>query len=194
MSVSSKKTVRRKEKQRAARILKNQERAVRFAQHQSKLFGIYVVRDEMESLANLALCEAAAKYDPKKGAKFSTYLYFHVKAQLIDHLRASRKAPLLLAPDEGLGDDDDTQQIPDVQPTPEKAFALAELRGGLEKAVARLSDAERKIIALCAVEDRRVKDVAKDLGYSRVSVSRIKQRAYKKIQADFSKEEWSLAA
>ena len=63
--------------------------------------------DELISEGYLGLCHAAKKYNPEKGAKFATYAYMWIKADIIDYLRREMRydddisLDVLLENDEG---------------------------------------------------------------------------------------------
>ena len=49
--------------------------------------------DELVALANIGLTEAASRYDPTKGASFSTFAWYRVHGAIIDGIRRSTNLP-----------------------------------------------------------------------------------------------------
>ena len=53
----------------------------------------HVQFDELVALANIGLAEAATRYDPTKGASFSTFAWYRVHGAIIDGIRKSTNLP-----------------------------------------------------------------------------------------------------
>lgn len=53
----------------------------------------HVQFDELVALGNLGLTEAATRYDPAKGASFSTFAWYRVHGAIIDGIRRSTNLP-----------------------------------------------------------------------------------------------------
>ena len=53
----------------------------------------HVQFDELVALANIGLAEAASRYDPTKGASFSTFAWYRVHGAIIDGIRRSTNLP-----------------------------------------------------------------------------------------------------
>ena len=53
----------------------------------------HVQFDELVALANIGLAEAATRYDPTKGASFSTFAWYRVHGAIIDGIRRSTNLP-----------------------------------------------------------------------------------------------------
>jgi DNA-directed RNA polymerase sigma subunit (sigma70/sigma32) len=58
------------------------EVAQKLAMNLMKRWNSRLPKEEVKSLANVALCEAAARFDETRGVKFVTYLFYFVKGQL----------------------------------------------------------------------------------------------------------------
>jgi RNA polymerase sigma factor for flagellar operon FliA len=53
----------------------------------------HIELDELIALANAGLAEAAARYDPDRGASFATFAWYRVNGAIVDGLRASSNLP-----------------------------------------------------------------------------------------------------
>jgi len=53
----------------------------------------HIELDELVALGNVGLADAAAKYDPSKGAAFSTYAWYRVQGAIVDGLRRQSNLP-----------------------------------------------------------------------------------------------------
>jgi RNA polymerase sigma factor for flagellar operon FliA len=53
----------------------------------------YVEFEELVSLANAGLAEAASRYDPNRGASFATFAWYRVHGSIIDGLRRATNLP-----------------------------------------------------------------------------------------------------
>jgi RNA polymerase sigma factor FliA len=53
----------------------------------------HVEFDELVSLGNTGLAEAASRFDPTRGASFSTFAWYRVKGSIIDGLRKNTTLP-----------------------------------------------------------------------------------------------------
>jgi RNA polymerase sigma factor for flagellar operon FliA len=53
----------------------------------------HVAFDEVVALANAGLAEAAARYDPDRGAAFTTFAWYRIHGAIVDGLRRSTELP-----------------------------------------------------------------------------------------------------
>lgn len=53
----------------------------------------YIEFDELIALANAGLAEAASRYDPNRGASFSTFAWYRVQGSIVDGLRRATTLP-----------------------------------------------------------------------------------------------------
>jgi RNA polymerase sigma factor FliA len=53
----------------------------------------YVEFEELVALANVGLAEAAQRYEPDRGASFSTFAWYRVQGAIVDGLRKSTQLP-----------------------------------------------------------------------------------------------------
>jgi len=53
----------------------------------------HIALDELVALANAGLAEAASRYDPSRGAAFSTFAWYRVNGSIVDGLRKATQLP-----------------------------------------------------------------------------------------------------
>ncbi len=153
--------------------------------------------EELDSLVDLALCEAAQKYDPRKGASFMTFMFYHLRGCLVRAVDIAANLNTVSAADyeiEGLvaslvgpndtketalvhGADILHEPTNEEYRTPEESFYREEITKISNEACARLDELAREVIFRLYVEDQNLVDVAKELGYSRCHISRVKKQA-----------------
>jgi len=151
--------------------------------------------DEIDSIVDLSLCEAVKRFDPFKGASFMTFLFYHLKGNLVRAVSAAAATtslPALLADFNGVfaedGDSGDTfhtanaMEIADAvtsqdTPLPDEALWRKELTSRSSDACEKLDALEREIIKRIFVQEQQIIDIAAALGYSRCHISRVKKKA-----------------
>ena len=150
--------------------------------------------EEIGSIADLALCEAAKCYDERKGAGFSTYLFFYLRGFLIREISTRRRNFLSFKEEATLDHliSKDFQDDPSMDNAfdffqqqafkPDDALYSKELQNACGRAVQNLSDLERKIVLRVHVFDFKVAAVARQLGYSRGRISEIRRQAFFKLR------------
>jgi RNA polymerase sigma factor (sigma-70 family) len=164
--------------------------------------------EEVDSLVDLSLCEAVRRYDPAKGASFMTFLYFHLRGNLIravseavtgngvvneedeDSIRtqaaaganSGRGAPrVVYASEVKEVFYDGHAEGPDV-------FLLRKELGEIsDDAFSRLDPLEKEIIDRIYLKEQQLLDIAESLGYSRCHISRVKKRALEILYAELVK-------
>lgn len=179
-------SVRKREKL----IIANRGAAFNLARYFVHRWAIRMDQEELRSIADIALCEAALRFKPSMGTKFTTYLFFYVKSELIKVIRheALRGQNLQQVDQEMLSDlqHDESSSFEEscvaMEACPETQLHLSELREGCRKAVAELSSMEKSIVFEVYVNERKVASVARMMGYSRGHVSDLRRRALNKMK------------
>jgi len=151
--------------------------------------------DEVDSIVDLSLCEAVKRFDPYKGASFMTFLFYHLKGNLVRAVAtaaATSALPALLADfNEVFCDDSEgasqqhtlnAMEIADAVtsqdcPLPDEALWRKELNSRSSNACEKLDALEREIIKRIFVQEQQIIDIAAALGYSRCHISRVKKKA-----------------
>lgn len=148
---------------------------------------------EVDSLVDLSLCEAVKRYDPNKGASFMTFLFYHLRGNLIRAV--STAASLNVVPvtegeeDEGghgrRGKSSCNISAAEVAEAlcnhdsllPDEALFRKELMALSSHACAKLDALEQEVIHRIYVKEQQLIDIAQSLGYSRCHISRVKRKA-----------------
>lgn len=152
--------------------------------------------DELYSVVDLTLCEAGRLYNPKKGASFITFLFYHLRGNLIRAITAAATAnvaPVALGEgqeESGESDDGHGATAMDIAEslsssdfaTPDDVLYRKEIIRLTREACAELEDVEREIVERLFIGEEQVVDIARSMGYSRCHVSRIKKDALETLQ------------
>ena len=154
--------------------------------------------DELQSVIDLALCEAASRFNKKQGAAFMTFLYFHLKGKLIRTIteRADKSLvfiddyeqprPMVLG-DEASCDVCSTEWV-SIGAADSNPFAVEDnlyrqqLIDICYKACQRLRGIERDVIWRLYFENKELNQITAELGYSRGHLFRVRMRALNKIR------------
>lgn len=164
---------------------------------------------EVDSIVDLSLCEASARFNPTKGASFVTFLYYHLRGHLIRAVAAA--ASLNTVPFSSCDalknyGNADSEVRASTAGGSANAIEIAEALISQEsllreetlwkkemirmssEACAKLDPLEREIIERLYLQEQQLLDIAHFLGYSRCHVSRVKKKALRTLQADLCKE------
>ena len=181
-------------------ILENREQGQKIACSILRKWDCRLELEEVESLVDLSLCEAVKNYDPNKGASFITFLYYHLRGNLIRTIntRATRSPLPLEFTDENLesgfiGKERINQaEIAEVMGSeratqPDALCEHRQLCKIAEEACDKLSELEKEIIFNIYLQEAQVTKLAKDLKYSRCHISRLKTSAIKKLRSEVTR-------
>lgn len=165
--------------------------AIKIARSLLKKWRIFLPEDEINSVVGVALCEAAGRYDERKGASFPTFLYYYIKGMLVREVtaRTSDSQRNSVLNDEGPQWSkssaefmaNGTHELVCFN-TPEAACEKQEIVELCQRACADLPELEREIITRHFVHEHTVIAIAKDLNYSRSHVSRVKAQALARLE------------
>mgnify|MGYP000697493986 CR=1 FL=1 len=174
----------RNRSEQSALVLEHQELAMKLASKMLRQWKTKINNEELSGIASLALCEAAARYSPEKGAQFSTFLYHYLRGLLLDTInamagqsKAIQVAALHSSPDKGVfefePDSDLTNEIdPDAMvkfaSSPEDILLRLEAISSLAEAVNRLPKDEQECVATIltnggSIGGRKVSDQQKTI-------------------------------
>ena len=173
--------------------------------------------DEVDSIVDLSLCEAVKRFDPLKGASFMTFLFYHLKGNLVRAVTsaaASTAIPIAIAElsDSAFADDERRSYSPQALnaielaqavssediPQPDEALWRKELNAKSSSACEKLDALEREIVKRIFVHEQQIIDIAAALGYSRCHISRVKKKALSSLQDELctimNREDYGMLA
>lgn len=149
--------------------------------------------EEVDSLVDLSLCEAVRRFNPYKGASFMTFLYYHLKGNLVRavaNAANSHSIPIYnvgegeeLKPDNGfqfrsMTANEVAEALSNNEVVmPDEALWRKELHNRSSVACEKLDSLEKDIIHRIFLKEEQIMDIASELGYSRCHISRVKKRA-----------------
>ena len=148
---------------------------------------------EVDSIVDLSLCEAVKRFDPSKGASFMTFLYYHLRGNLIRAVSAAANANVVPTEEEE-GNEEQAFTAIDVaealcnhdSPLPDEVLFKKQLVNLSQQACDRLDDLEKEVIHRIYIEGQQLMDIAHSLGYSRCHISRVKKKALQTLQSDMT--------
>jgi RNA polymerase sigma factor (sigma-70 family) len=160
--------------------------------------------EEVDSLVDLSLCEAVKRFNPFKGASFMTFLYYHLKGNLVRAVStaaASHSIPVYQV-EEGEVERGEREHFSGYQhrglnsaevaealcsqdvPMPDEALWRKELHSRSSSACDKLDALEKEIIKRIFIQEQQIMDIASTLGYSRCHISRVKKRALETLHGE----------
>ena len=155
--------------------------------------------EELLSIADFCLCEAAAVHDPSQGASLTSLSYAYLWRTLCSEIRKetkqrNRRAAALKA--------DPAIQTPHEEPhyceavdpseSPYQKVAHDQFRARATAAVLELSPLEQQVIKEVEIHAEKVAKLARQLGYSRGHLSLVRSRSLKKLRVELA--EFGIAA
>jgi len=154
--------------------------------------------DDLQSVIDLAVCEAAARYNSAHGAGFMTFLYYHLKGKLVKAIAKRANDRLLFIDDYEMSrmsvrGDDETSTVrckewkhyasdESGSVSTEEALYQRELLDHCYKACQRLRGIEKEVITSLYFEDKELSQVTSEMGYSRGHIFRVRTRALEKLR------------
>jgi RNA polymerase sigma factor (sigma-70 family) len=188
--------------QQEALIMKYRVKARKLGRSMLRRWHVRLDADEVDSVVDLSLCEAVKRFDASKGASFMTFLFYHMKGNMVRSVAASAAAnaiPLALAEagESRLADCEvklygkfsgiNANEIADAitsqdEPLPDEALWRKELNERSALACDKLDSLEREIVKRLFVHEQQIIDIAAALGYSRCHISRVKRKALVTLQ------------
>lgn len=156
---------------------------------------------EVESIVDLSLCEAVRRYNKRKGASFITFLFYHLRGNLIRAVATAASLNYIPLPDfDGMdsslerggtsrGRIANAIEIADTfcnhdYESPDGALLKKELSKLSADACAKLDPLEREVIHRIYAQEEQLMDIARSLGYSRCHISRVKRKAIEALYGD----------
>jgi RNA polymerase sigma factor (sigma-70 family) len=162
--------------------------------------------DEVDSIVDLSLCEAVKRFDASKGASFMTFLFYHLKGNLVRAVTTAATSMAIPI----FNQDETTQQAAEPEhmfghqframnsaevaeavtsqdvPLPDEMLWKKELNSASTAACDKLDPLEREIIKRIFLQEQQIMDIAAALGYSRCHISRVKKKALETLHTELS--------
>ena len=184
-------------KERQALAVQNRESARKLALSMITRWKCRIEPDELQSVIDLALCEAAMRYDRAHGAGFMTFLYYHLKGKLIKTITARAEDNLDFVGDYEQprammnGDGEEgvrSKEWKKLSFCDEEYICLddvlhrQQLYDRCHQACQRLKGVERDVIWGIFFENKELSQVTSEMGYSRGHLFRVRMKALEKIR------------
>lgn len=188
-------------------ILNHRENGRKLARSILRRWRVRLPSEEIDSLVDLALCEAAPRYSSSHGASFMTFLFYHLRGHMVRAVARSAhdtNVPLAMAKAAGidatdwahLGTEVAISFLPDYvvfgqsdNETPESLMLRQQKIDGCRDACSKLDSLEREVVLRSFDEEEPLVDIAKNLGYSRCHISRVKRSALDRLKLLLGKNE-----
>jgi RNA polymerase sigma factor (sigma-70 family) len=165
--------------------------------------------EDVDSVVDLSLVESARRFDPSYGASFMTFLYFHLRGNLIravseavtgngvidaededSHRTVSSTpgtpTPRTKAKVARASDVNEVYYNSAESTTPDDVLQQSELARITREACEKLDPLEREIIVRIFLDEQQLVNVAESLGFSRCHISRLKKRALEALALHLS--------
>ena len=181
-----------------AMILEYRENGRRLARSLLRRWNVRMASDETDSVVDIALCEAAHRFSEEYGASFMTFLYYHLRGNLVRAVTNAAQANnifLVFADSVSAGEWKPTVEdvanwlAPEIMEqrhaeldSPEHLLIVKEEYEHCNNALNKLDELEREVIVRSYLNQEALVDIAKSLGYSRCHISRVKRRALENLQ------------
>lgn len=162
--------------------------------------------EDLYSIVDHSLCEATSRFDPQRGVSFVTFLFYHLKGNLVKAIKYQTKESVVsLMNDElevgenlcfkrdnsVLNENDRIDEISFLNgktiQSPEESLLSKEGIEVVAQACEKLDKIEKEIIYRLFMKEEHVFDVAAEFGYSRCHVSRIKKSALMNLRKEIAR-------
>ena len=149
-------------------------------------------QEEVQSIVGISLCEAANNFDGRPNVQFQTFLFYYLRGRLLREITESVKArnfsiKSLNIDGNNISDGVLEDYLPDCftaveTKNAENLLIESEDREVIEKSFSVLDSLEKEVIMRHYLEGQSLIDLAKELGYCRCHLSRVKARALAKLK------------
>jgi RNA polymerase sigma factor (sigma-70 family) len=179
-------------------IIENRVSAQKMGYSILKRWNVHIEKEELNSVIDYALCDAAMRYIPNKGASFLTYFYYHLRGHLVRLVaELTMENSMFIKPETNTTLDYDNDLVnkyylesivynkSDLIDSPESTVIREEELNNCSSSMNRLDKLEQEVLTRIYNNESLVK-VARSLGYSRCHISRIKKESLLKLKAIYS--------
>lgn len=165
-------------------VEKNMKLAYMLANRYYKLYGGKIEFEEIRSVSLLGLVKAANSFNESKGLAFSTFAFPCIKNEILIYLRMNKKHITTSL----YSKIDDDFILADIlcsnDNTEEKMLNNLEINL-LYKYIDKLSELEKNIVIMYALQGKTMTEIGQNLGYSQPQISRIYAKALNKLRDKF---------
>ena len=170
-------------------VIENRTSAHRIAHRLRRRYCPTMDAVELESLADLCLCEAALVYDSGRGTQLLTLFYAFVWRKLAEELRGRKRHArnTKRAATNGADvkfEEDINPELASPDASPEEHTSLKEFSERCQKAAVRLTPLEKLVVYRVQVQAEKVAQVARSMGYSRGHLSTLQGSALRKLRSE----------
>jgi RNA polymerase sigma factor (sigma-70 family) len=197
------------EEERSSLVVKYRLKARKLSRSILRKWHARLDLQEVDSVVDLSLCEAVRRFNPSKGASFMTFMYFHLRGNLIRAVAGAVQDSVIpsFEDQEVTGyaaqvDDSSTSQIQtrapkiadivsalygDGQTSPDDELYKIQVARIMTSARSKLDKLEQEVIERLYFHEHPLLDIADSLGYSRCHISRVKKRALRILGMEIAK-------
>ena len=191
-------------KERQELTLAHRVDAQRMARSLVRRWHSRIETEELDSVVDLALCEAATSFDATRGTRFTTLLFYHLKGRLVQTItsraNAAKTAGSLRRSSTAWNENGSATEAADelrcVQCSPfsasdscecddnrpDEAVLRKDIVDRCREAATRLRGLEREVMLRMYFADQEMSEITEALGYSRSHLSRVRMRALEKVR------------
>ena len=187
-------------------ILDHRENGRKIARSILKKWHVRMPTEDIDSIVDLTLCEAGSRFSLEHGASFMTFVFYHLRGNLVRAVAKASQATGTFI--QACGDSNlaITEWDPEINSekgfviiteteafgnreikTPEQSMITEEDATLCREACEKLDELQRIVITKSFEGDQSLVDIAKELGYSRCHISRIRTAALKVLKKHLSK-------
>ena len=172
-------------------VLRHRAGAFRMARKIALIWNAPFSIDELQSLADLALCEAATRFDPTRDTAFTTYFYYFLKGIMCREMTRQKQWTDALsdslsghapAPDAELQERRQQESAYSLDDSPEHKAIVREFMRRATRAMRKLNPLERRVFVEVDMFGCGVSQLARNLGYSRGHLSMVHNAALRKTR------------
>jgi len=184
-----------------ALVLEHRENGRKLARSMLRRWRARMNAEEVDSIVDLTLCEAAKRYSPTHGASFMTFFFYHLRGYLVRAVATAMNSHNVLLPFQNrpgsdlseiahIGEDAFKSFLPECASfglreveSPENLLLRKESIEVCRKAYDKLDELEQEVITRSFKNEEPLVNIAQSLGYSRCHISRVKKRALERLGA-----------
>ena len=182
-------------------ILNHRENGRKLARSILRRWRVRMAAEEIDSIVDLTLCEAANRYRSDRGAAFMTFFFYHLRGHVVRAVASAANAcNIFLAHAQTMGIDTSDwsglaeESIKAVLPElslfghsdtegPEQILIRKEKISLCRETLSKLDSLEQEVLLRSYEDEEQLVDIARELGYSRCHISRVKKRALERLKS-----------